>query len=71
MADSSDPPPDAPLNSPPDDPHRPNPFCFCCDLCRCLVDIFCCNGCDFENDSCGDFCRNTIGRFCCGCATNK
>jgi len=76
MADIPDPSPDTPLNSSPDcptspDPDRPNPFCFCCDACRCLIDIFCCNGCGFQEAPCGDFCRNTFGRFCCGCAPNK
>ncbi|CAF2501848.1 unnamed protein product [Rotaria sp. Silwood2] len=37
-----------------------------------IIDIFCCNGCNFDPDNgggccarCGNFCRNTIGRCCC------
>ncbi len=51
-------------------PCGPNPLCFLCNVCHCLVGIFCCNTCDFDNESCGDCCQNACGR-CCGCPPNK
>lgn len=51
-------------------PCGPNPLCFLCNLCHCLVGIFCCNTCEFGNEPCGNCCQNTCGR-CCGCFRDK